>query len=204
MPLADIEKRREYDRQRSKARYDPEKARARYQANRETILARNRAYQASLTDEQRARQRKYKTKKQAEYDSAPRVRQSKAARNRAWALANPEAVWAHSLKKAHGMRPEQWHAMWMEQKGCCYLCEKPLPDNRAKVMVDHDHGHCPPNRSCGTCRRGLTHHGCNTAIGLVGEDAEMLRTIARNLERAKELTQALVLSAPVQAALDLR
>jgi hypothetical protein len=39
---------------------------------------------------------------------------------------------------------------------------------------------------------------CNAGIGLVGEDVDVLRTIARNLERARELTQALILSAAMQ------
>jgi hypothetical protein len=143
--------------------------------------------------------RQYKTGKQREYEARP----GKPARNKAWREANPDAVWGHSLKKAHGMRPEQWYAMWMEQGGNCYLCEQPLPDDRSKVAVDHDHNHCPSGRSCGHCRRGLTHHGCNTAIGLVGEDAALLRVIADNLERAKELTRALLVVAPEQGELEL-
>jgi hypothetical protein len=202
VPLSDIEKRREYDRKRSKARYDPEKARAYYQANRERILARQREYEASLPPEAKTRRRQYKTAKQREYEAA-KPTQSKRDRDRAWRLANPDQAWAHSLKSAHGMRPEQWHAMYMEQRGQCYLCERPLPDDRSQVAVDHDHSHCGPGRSCGVCRRGLAHHACNAAIGLVLEDAKLLRVIAANLERAAAVTQALIMSAPQQGTLDL-
>lgn len=196
MPIADPEKRREYDRARSR-RY--------YQQNREQVIARTRAWQqanpdrvAAYEDAQREKRRIYKTEKQREYDARPGAAQTKRERDRAWRLANPERAWAHSLKRSHGMHPDQWHAMFMEQRGLCYLCERPLPGDRAKVAVDHDHSHCPPLRSCGICRRGLTHHQCNSSIGLLGDDPAMLRLIADNLERAKELTAALIMAAPIQ------
>lgn len=99
------------------------------------------------------------------------------------------------------MTPDQWLAMLMEQGGNCYLCEQPLPDDRGKVVIDHDHRHCLDGYSCGRCRRGLAHHACNTAIGLLAENPELMRTVAGNLERAREITQALLLTAPVQGAL---
>src|SRR5262252_5094779 len=55
------------------------------------------------------------------------------------------------LRYYHGMRPEQWEAMFQEQGGNCYLCERPLPVNRNRIVIDHDHGCCPPQRSCGYC-----------------------------------------------------
>lgn len=145
--------------------------------------------------------RKQKTAKQAEYDKRPGIAQTKSARDKAWRAANPDRVWGHSLRSNHDMTPEQWFAMLMEQGGNCYLCGKPLPDDRAKVAIDHDHGHCGPDRSCGKCRRGLAHHACNTGIGLFMDDPELLRVVADNLERVKEITAAVLLTAPVQETL---
>jgi Recombination endonuclease VII len=192
VPLADLEKRREYDRERK---------RLYYQANREKRIAAAKAWQAANPEKVKATRKRYRgraTELQREYDAKPGARQSKQERDRAWRQANPDAAWGHSLKKAHAMRPEQWYAMWMEQGGNCYLCLRPLPDDRAKVAVDHDHEHCPEGRSCAICRRGLTHHGCNTGIGSFGDDPAIMRVVADNLERAKELTAALLLVAPQQ------
>jgi Recombination endonuclease VII len=167
---------------------------------------RSREYAKTYKHPDPQKRRKYQTVKQREYATTPkgkRVIQAKAERDRLWREANPDAVWAHSLKANHGIRPEQWHAMWVEQDGKCYLCERSLPDDRAKVAVDHDHQHCPQNRSCRYCRRGLAHHGCNTAIGLVGEDSALLRLIADNLDRAKVLMAESMTAVPIQDQLTL-
>lgn len=95
--------------------------------------------------------------------------------------------------------------MWDEQDGHCYLCEDPLPAERALVAIDHDHA-CEPcrtppgqsNKSCGFCRRGLTCQTCNSAIGYANDDPDRMRRMAANLERATAITQALLLTQPVQ------
>ena len=99
------------------------------------------------------------------------------------------------------MYPAQWQAMWDEQHGKCYLCLEPLPENRKLVHVDHDHGHCPRQRSCSLCRRGLACGGCNLGIGAMGDSPERLRIAADNLERAQAMVKALMLSAPQQESL---
>ena len=105
------------------------------------------------------------------------------------------------LKFWHGMRPEQWHAMWEEQDGKCYLGGHPLPSDVRKVVIDHDHSCCPPKRSCRFCRRGLACHKCNTAIGLFNDDPAVLRLVADRLEHAQALTNALLLTKPEQGDL---
>lgn len=145
--------------------------------------------------------RRYKTDKQAGYDASPAGQArltAKGARDKAWRETNPDQVWAHSLKAAHGMTPGQWQAMLDGQAGLCYLCQRPLPADRSKVAVDHDHQHCRPGRSCGHCRRGLAHPACNSAIGQLLDDPDLLRTVAANLERAKEVTAARLRAAPAQ------
>lgn len=72
-----------------------------------------------------------------------------------------------------------------DQDGLCYLCGSPLPADRSKMAMDHDHRHCKAHQSCSICRRGLAHIGCNTAIGIFGDDPEVIRRVADNLERAQ-------------------
>lgn len=86
--------------------------------------------------------------------------------------------------------------MYEDQDGLCYLCLRPLPDDRAQVHVDHDHSCCDPGPmgrwtdSCRYCRRGLTHDRCNQVWGLMAEDPELLRAIASNGERVAAETKA--------------
>ncbi|HEY5314257.1 MAG TPA: endonuclease domain-containing protein, partial [Pirellulales bacterium] len=183
MPLADLEKRRAYDRERG---------RERYRATRVVVTASCAVCGATLPPhngrgrkrkicERPECRRKYKTQKQRIYgrsqetpEQAERRRTRERERSKQRLISNPDVNWAWNLKYFHGTYPEQWHAMFMEQRGCCYLCENPLPDDRKKVVIDHDHAHCPVGRSCGVCRRGLACSNCNTLIGLAQEDGHRL------------------------------
>jgi hypothetical protein len=120
-----------------------------------------------------------------------------------WYRTHPDGAWAQWLKKQHGMLPAQWYATWEEQDGLCYLCEQPLPGNRSKVAIDHDHGHCGPGMSCGFCRRGFTHSNCNSGIGMLGDNPQLLRLAAANLERAQAVVDALLIGAPIQDELPI-
>lgn len=125
-----------------------------------------------------------------------------------WKALNPDGLWLQWLKKAHDMRGEDWLAMWDSQRGLCYLCEQPLPEDRSKIAVDHAHAHCGKKRSCRYCRRGLAHHWCNMMIGMLGEDLALMRymcaeRIIENFERAQIAVLERVACAPAQGMLDL-
>lgn len=62
----------------------------------------------------------------------------------------------------YGMSVEELQAMLERQNGCCAICPKEL----TKPCVDHDH-------ETGAVR-GLLCHGCNTLLGLAGDDPERL------------------------------
>lgn len=55
---------------------------------------------------------------------------------------------------------------------------------RALLVVDHDHGCCPGEKSCGACVRGLLCGGCNSAAGMLGEDPARAAALAAYLRRA--------------------
>lgn len=156
--------------------------------------ARRNRYGAKL-DHERSRGRRY----YQENREAKLAYSSNAYRR--WVAANPDGPWAQEIKKTHGLSPEQWFAMLMEQSGLCYLCKRLLPDDRSKVFIDHDHRHCPTGRSCGVCRRGMAHSNCNTGIGLFSDDPALLRLAADNLERAQAITEALIMAGSAQGEL---
>jgi hypothetical protein len=96
--------------------------------------------------------------------------------------------------------------MFTEQDGRCYLCGRQLPALRRNIVIDHDHDCCklgPSGQSfsCSYCRRGLACQSCNTGIGRFGEDPQLMRLVANNLERAQVTTKALMMTRPEQGDL---
>ena len=73
----------------------------------------------------------------------------------------------------------------MERAGRrCYLCERPM--DLSEAFMEHWHGCAShePRKSCRYCQRGLAHNNCNIVVGHAGDDPDLLRIIAGNLERA--------------------
>lgn len=83
--------------------------------------------------------------------------------------------------RGYGLTPERYAALLLEQGGTCAICRKQC--SRGELSVDHDHECCPGKSSCGGCVRGLLCRACNYALGLVGDDPEVLRAAADYLER---------------------
>lgn len=152
-------------------RWCKECRKAHYGANREKVLAYHKAYNAANRDKI-------------------------SVKNKAYRAANPDRVWANGLWTRHGMRPWEWQSMHDEQSALCYLCQRPLSEDRGKIVIDHDHACCPVNSSCSACRRGLACHDCNVAIGILGENPELIRMVADNLEKRQAVMAALMASRP--------
>ena len=145
---------------------DPEANRA-YQrewraANRESVLASQRKSNAKHRDE--------------------RNRRAKEART-------PERTRESYLKHYHGSEAARWFAqIWDAQEGRCWLCgrEMLLESHHPETgVIDHNHKigcHPRKGKSCEDCRRGIACDRCNRLIGMVDDDAELLRVIANRLE----------------------
>lgn len=54
---------------------------------------------------------------------------------------------------------------------------------QARLVVDHDHSCCPGPKSCGRCVRGLLCRTCNSAAGLLQDDALVAARMAAYLSR---------------------
>lgn len=89
---------------------------------------------------------------------------------------HPERVaekdWSYRIKTRFGMTPEQYYKMLERQGGLCAGCGT-IPNGK-KLAVDHDRSCCPQNKSCGDCVRGLLCSNCNTALGLLKDDKEVM------------------------------
>jgi len=141
------------------------------------------------------------------------------ARNKRWHEANREYLRAYNrqryidnrderrayvLFQDHGLRPDDWAAMWAAQNGKCYLCGLDLATLKDReVHVDHDHACCGQGHSCAVCRRGLACQHCNNAIGHVRDDVARLRRMADALEAAQADVERRKLTAPSQLTLEL-
>lgn len=115
-----------------------------------------------------------------------------ASRSRANAAEWREQNRYHSMAYHRAWRDRAKHgrddvraALWREQAGKCYLCERPLGPN-LMAIVEHDHRCCPTGKSCAVCRRGLACQPCNALIGFADDDPDRLTLIAQNLRAAQE------------------
>lgn len=77
------------------------------------------------------------------------------------------------LKRRHGADATTYEAMLEKQEGVCAICRQP-PCTDGFLSVDHDHE---------TGRvRALLCHACNTGIGFLRDEPDLLRTAAAYLD----------------------
>lgn len=86
-----------------------------------------------------------------------------------------------TLMKSYGLTPDQYDAMLAEQGGVCAICGHDEPGEHGRtgtkfrLSVDHCHD---------TGRvRGLLCQKCNRAVGLLGDNVDLLRKAIDYLER---------------------
>jgi hypothetical protein len=81
---------------------------------------------------------------------------------------------------------DDYYRMLAEQGGVCAICGAPPPAGRL-FHVDHDHTCCPDGgKSCGKCVRGLLCSRCNTGIGGLRDDVQILKAAIDYLLRKGE------------------
>ena len=228
-PLTEEQRQRARDRARRWRLDNPERAAANARRSDKAWRARNpeRARELSKLSQRRrkdadpeaarARSREYYLKNREQqiektlkwYRENPergRVLKREASRRKKRANPAAESDRFRRMKMArlHGMKPDEWAALWDEQAGRCYLCGDDLASLTARnVHVDHDHRCCSKETSCSYCRRGLACFRCNAAIGMAFDDPERLRRMAANLERALAAATKRLAGKPEQLALNL-
>ena len=105
---------------------------------------------------------------------------------RNWYEANKERAKANNrknhLRTHYNLTPKQFERLLEQQNHLCAACKEPFNENETPY-VDHDHGCCAGNRSCGNCIRGLVHHKCNIVMAFALDSPEILRRIADYVEQ---------------------
>lgn len=103
---------------------------------------------------------------------------------------DPKRIRSKDLWKNHKITIKQYDTMFSSQNGVCGLCEKAESYTRygkiPALSVDHDHD-CCPIRACRKCIRGLLCRNCNLAIGLLGDNPDLLRKAAYYIEYFRKL-----------------
>lgn len=79
------------------------------------------------------------------------------------------------VKSKYGITWAEYARLQDVQQGRCACCGQPPPGGK-RLYVDHDH--------VTSVVRGLLCQGCNSGIGMLGENPERLRRAAAYLERA--------------------
>jgi hypothetical protein len=137
----------------------------------------NREYRARNLESIRERDRErikphYKTMAKAKYDRRRRAQTKEEYRS--W-----------KLKSSYGISLEDYNVMHKDQGGLCAICSNPETRKAnhgpwtKRLAVDHCH-------ASGRVR-GLLCQDCNTAIGLLRDDAAIAASANRYLFRANEM-----------------
>jgi len=81
-------------------------------------------------------------------------------------------------KRRFGITPEQYAEMFQSQNGVCAICNQPETATRLGKVKALAVDHCHKSGAI----RGLLCADCNTGIGKLKDDPEVLRSAARYLE----------------------
>jgi len=110
----------------------------------------------------------------AAYRSANR--EKVRAANKVWRDANPGSAKKGSLKFHYGISVEEHEALRLKQDNKCASCGWVFDGTKLLgPFVDHDH-------ATGKVR-ALLCHKCNTALGLMGEDANKLIALSSYIKQ---------------------
>ncbi len=83
--------------------------------------------------------------------------------------------------RKHGTSREDFLKIIEKQDGACAICKD--PGNWSDLVIDHDHGCCPGQFSCGECIRGALCRRCNTLLGLLSDSVERAQSAITYLTR---------------------
>ncbi|WNI19174.1 endonuclease VII domain-containing protein [Actinacidiphila sp. ITFR-21] len=116
----------------------------------------------------------------AVYKSVCKACASAAARR--WFADNPERTAANKRRynlEQYGITVEDYERLLQEQGGVCAICKKPETSARQGKVIQLPVDHCHATGRV----RGLLCHRCNRAIGLLGDDIDLLKAAIGYLER---------------------
>lgn len=113
-----------------------------------------------------------------------KTKEQRSEDHKQWRKGNTEYqqyMFEYNLKKFTGLSLEEYLTLLSRQKGKCAICGTEAGNGRTKRLhVDHDH-------KTGQIR-GLLCSNCNTALGLLKDDLDLLQNCIEYIKRGGQLT----------------
>lgn len=100
-------------------------------------------------------------------------------RARRFLAKNPKYGVARDRLSRLGVTPEQYDSMHKDQNGLCAVCHKPESATRRGVVKSLAVDHCHVTGKI----RGLLCQRCNIALGMLGDDAAVIASLASYVTR---------------------
>lgn len=95
------------------------------------------------------------------------------------AKKHSEYSWKSRIKRFYGLKDYEYASLYLEQNGCCAICNVSIEYISRQTHIDHDHQTLKV--------RGLLCHHCNTGLGLFKENTEVLINAISYLNKHKEI-----------------
>lgn len=99
---------------------------------------------------------------------------------------------AASFKWKYNIDESFYEHLLDKQDNACAICYAIVPGGMGRFHIDHDHRCCSGTTSCGKCIRSLLCNNCNTGIGSLQDDPNLLRIAAAYIERHAKRLNAIV------------
>lgn len=164
MPYKDKEEIRAYKRAYYKVHRKEENERRRvyHKVHRKEENERTKIYYETNKEKIKAQMRAYRETNKEKIN----------AKKRTYYETNKEKVRASQIKYNYGLNLEQINKILIKQDYKCAICDRSLIETRG--CIDHDHKVKEV--------RGILCHQCNTGLGLLNENPELLRKAALYIE----------------------
>lgn len=88
-----------------------------------------------------------------------------------------DTIWERNIRNKFGITAEQYYEMYDQQNGVCATCHRPHAGYEKRLAVDHCH-------TTGKVR-GLLCEACNRAIGMLGDNLDVVMRVHEYLRRNK-------------------
>lgn len=113
-------------------------------------------------------------------------------RRECWGCLSANGEGAKGRDRVYNLQTGWFDQKLAEQNGVCEISGQPETSVSKRtgrtypLAVDHDRNCCPGNRSCGKCLRGLIRRNLNAALGMFGDDPDLLRAAADYIEHYRK------------------
>ena len=112
-------------------------------------------------------------------------------RTNEWRFENPDKTRSSRILNKFKITLDAYNLLLEKQNYVCAVCGNPETIiKRGKLLnlsVDHDRSCCANDESCGSCVRGLLCQACNTGIGKLKDDINLLKSAITYLQNNNSL-----------------